>query len=284
MVKRPVSIGLVQAGSEPLDVDANRSFLASRTEQAFRRGAQVVILPEMSATGYTTDKHGLALAAEPVAGPTTSSWMDLASTYGGYVVGGFCEAYEGELFNTAAIVGPEGVVLHYRKLHLFADEKNAFEPGNLGLPVVRTELAVLGLCVCYDLRFVEVARVLALKGVELLCVPTAWISGFDSVPQEAGICSQAQGAVVQANLNQIFIACASQVGLHGGYRFLGSSVLADPFGDLICGPLSGTEEEDGVVLADMGVVEEAAQRGPLITPRDDRRTDLYGVAIDGTIL
>ena len=111
------------------------------------------------------------------------------------------------------VVGPDGVELHYRKLHLFDTEKQAFAPGDLGLPVVELGFGVVGLCVCYDLRFVETARALALQGAELILVPTAWLTGFDQVRwRDDGLAPQAQGAVLQANLNQSFIACASQAG------------------------------------------------------------------------
>lgn len=282
---RSVSLGLIQVGTEPLGVVPNRSLLASKAEEAFRSGADIVILPEMSSTGYSTQKSDLSRVAEDVNGPTTSSWRDLAATYDGYVVGGFCEVSGGALFNAAAIVGPKGVVLHYRKLHLFSEEKNVFAKGNLGLPIVRTPFGVLGLCVCYDLRFLEVARALALMDVELLCVPTAWLAGFDSEKWDrTDMCPQAQGAALQANLNQMFIACASQVGIRDAHEFLGSSVIADPFGDLVAGPLSITEDQSTVVTVDLEQVKHAQRRGPLIMPREDRRTDVYGLSIEGRIL
>lgn len=283
-MQRLVSIGLVQVGSRPHDVEANRSLLESCVVQAFRAGAQIVILPEMATTGYSTDETQLRRAAEPVDGPTTNSWRDLAAKHGGYIAGGFCEAHEAAIFNTAVIVSSEGVILHYRKLHLFAEENNAFSKGDRGLPIVHTDLGVLGLCVCYDLRFVEVMRALALQGVELLCVPTAWLAGFDSQPQVGSTCFQAQGTILQANLNQIYVACASQVGTPGAYGFLGSSVVAGPYGDVIAGPLSSTDDEIAVIKVDLAAVEKAQHRGSLINPRKDRRTDVYGIAVGGEIL
>lgn len=283
-MQQPFSVGLVQVGCAPCDVEGNRKLLEERAREAFQDGAKIVILPEMAATGYTTDVNDLRAAAEAVDGPTTNSWRAIAAEHNGYIAGGFCEEHDDDLFNTAVVVGAEGVVLHYRKLHLFADEKNAFTAGDLGLPIARLEVGVIGLCVCYDLRFVEVARALALKGVELLCVPTAWLAGFDSAPNDSEMCSQAQGAVLQANLNQIYIACASQVGRHGTHEFLGSSVLADPYGEVISGPLSSVDDEVSIGQVEPTAVDAARERGPLITPRADRRTDVYGVAIDGTVL
>ena len=193
-------------------------------------------------------------------------------------MGGFCERDGDALFNSAVAVGPDGVVAHYRKLHLFAAEKRCFEAGDRGLPVFEFGGHGIGLCICYDLRFVEVVRVLALRGAELICVPTAWVPGFDQQWwNEKGLCPQAEGAVVQANLSQVFVGCASQVGRGDRVDLLGSSVLVDPYGDLTIGPLSGTEEQRQIAEVDLADSRRAQARSPLIQPRADRRTDVYGL-------
>jgi N-carbamoylputrescine amidase len=177
------------------------------------------------------------------------------------------------------VVGPDGMALHYRKLHLFRDEKGAFAPGDLGLPVAELPFGRVGLCVCYDLRFVETVRVLALSGAELICVPTAWVTGFDKERwDERGLAPQAHGALLQANLSQVFIACASQVGNVNGLELLGSSVICDPFGKLVAGPLSGAEPGIELARIELDSVEHAQVRDPLIRPREDRRTDVYALA------
>ena len=183
-----------------------------------------------------------------------------------------------------SIGGPRdggGVVGRYRKLHLFAEEKHCFEPGDLGLPVFETRWGTVGICVCYDLRFVEVVRILALRGADLVCVPTAWVTGFDRKPPNPdGLCPQAEGAVLQANLSQVFIACASQVGTFGNLLMLGSSVLVDPYGSLAAGPLPGDEERLAIADIDLAEATRAQSRSPLIQPRADRRTDVYHLAYD----
>jgi N-carbamoylputrescine amidase len=181
-----------------------------------------------------------------------------------------------------AVVGPDGLALHYRKLHLFAAEKHAFAPGDLGLPVVDTPFGRLGVCVCYDLRFVETARVLALRGADLILVPTAWLPGFDGVRfDEHGVAPQVKNAVLQANLNQVFIACASQAGRHGDLDFLGSSLVVDPWGATRAGPMSHEEDAIEVIEVDLADAERAQTRIPLVEPRADRRTDVYGIALVG---
>jgi N-carbamoylputrescine amidase len=266
--------------------ERQRERTAAVAAAALRGGADAVVLPELAVPGYTTDATVLERFAEPLDGPVTRAWRAAAAATGGYVVGGFCERAGGKLYNTAVAVGAEGVVCHYRKAHLFAAEKDVLAPGDLGFPVAETRLGLLGLCVCYDLRFVEVARLLALQGAELVCVPTAWIGGYDrrqpggdSQPGGAGSPDQVTGLLTQANLNQVFIAAASFAG--DGGRFLGSSVIADPYGARLAGPLTRDQEEVATARADLEAVAAAQHRAPLIHPREDRRTDLYRIGYRG---
>ncbi len=282
---RPVAIGLAQMGSSPGDAGENRSRTTEAAKLLFDQGAQLIVLPELVVPWYTVRPDEVARTAEPLWGPTVEAWTAIAADHSGLIVGGFCERDGEAYYNTAVVVDRTGVIGHYRKLHLFAEEKVCFTPGDRGLPVIETPVGRLGLCICYDLRFVEVVRVLALSGAELICVPTAWTAGFDAAQRVTpGFSPQVQGAVSQANLSQVFIACVSQVGTHSGVDFLGSSVVVDSFGRVVAGPLSGTEEEQPVISVDLDDVQRAEVRGPLIRPRDDRRVDIYGLAYDGSIL
>ncbi|MCE3267145.1 MAG: nitrilase/cyanide hydratase protein [Solirubrobacterales bacterium] len=277
---REVTVALCQVTGEPFDPKGNRRLAGDFARRAFERGADVVVLPEMIIPGYSADAERLAPLAEPIDGPAVTEWHRIAAASGGYIAGGFCESDGDERFNSAVVVGPDGIALHYRKLHLFDREKKAFQPGDLGLPVAELGFGTVGLCVCYDLRFVETARALALQGAELILVPTAWLTGFDQVRwRDDGLAPQAEGAVLQANLNQAFIACASQAGERGGRFFLGSSVLVGPRGELLLGPLSGTSDELALATIDLADAERAQRRSELITPRADRRTDVYGLVV-----
>ena len=282
---RPVTVGLAQMGSPPGDAGTNRSATAEAAKLLFDQGAQVIVLPELAVPWYTVDPDEVARLAEPLWGPTVDAWTAIAADHSGMIVGGFCERDGQAFYNTAVVVDQTGVIGHYRKLHLFAGEKESFTPGDRGLPVVDTPVGRLGLCICYDLRFVEVVRVLALSGAELVCVPSAWITGFDADRWDAdGFCPQAHGAVLQAKLSQVFVACTSQVGAYSGNEFLGSSLVVDSFGKVVTGPMSGTEDVHQVVTIDLDEVQRAEDRGSLICPRADRRTDVYGLAYDGSVL
>ena len=281
-----VKVALAQITTTPYAIEENRALTVRVARELFEGGADLVVLPELAVTGYVADTGiGSFLVAEALDGPTSEAWREVAAEAGGVVVGGFCEATNDGIYNSAIAVGPDGVLLHYRKVHLFASEKACFLPGDLGFPVADTPVGRLGICVCYDLRFVEVVRLLALRDAELICVPTAWLAGYDKERwDDRGLCPQAHGAILQANLSQVFIACASQAGRSGELDFLGSSILVDPWGRLAIGPLPGEADETASADVDLADVERARVRGPLITPREDRRTDVYGIWANGEVL
>ena len=280
----PLGVGLAQIGAPPGDSSANRRRSVEAAAALFEAGAGIVVLPELCVPWYTADRALLEAEAETLDGPTIEAWRAVAAAHDGVVVGGFCErdgaGSDVAIYNSAVAVSGEGVIGHYRKLHLFDSEKLCFAPGDLGLPTFETPFGRLGICVCYDLRFVEVVRVLALSGADLICVPTAWIGGFDRRGgDDGGLIPHAQGALLQANLSQVFIACASQAGVLGDLHFLGSSILAGPYGQVVAGPLSRDGDESEVGSVDLADAARAQVRSELIRPRDDRRTDVYGVTL-----
>lgn len=280
-----VSVGIIQMTGDPYEPDTNRRRSLEEAGMAFAAGADLVVLPEMIVSGYALDPVRLQEVAESIDGETVLAWTEIADAAGGYLVGGLCERDGDRIYNSAVLVGDGRVLLHYRKLHLFAGEKDALHPGDRGLPVVATRFGVLGVCVCYDLRFVETMRILALQGAAMVCVPTAWVRGFDVPRREAdSMPPQAHAAVLQANLNQVFVACASQVGRPGEFDLLGGSLVADPYGRRLCGPLSRTAEEFAVVELDLEAAGDAQDRGGGIQPRSDRRIDVYGLAFDERVL
>jgi N-carbamoylputrescine amidase len=246
--------------------------------EGFAGGADIVVLPELAVPGYTTDPVTLERAAETLDGPTVRAWQDAAAAGGGYVAGGLCERDGGALFDSAVLVSAAGDVGCYRKAHLFSGEKRVFTPGDLGFPVVSTTQGSFGMCICYDLRFVEVLRILALQGAELVLVPSAWVSGFDRGSFAArALPGQVAGLLVQANLNQVFAVAVSFAGSGPGCEFLGRSVAAGPYGDALAGPLPGDAQQLALVRIDLDLVAEAGRRTALVTPGQDRRRDLYSV-------
>jgi len=276
---RTRTVALVQMQSVALDAEANASRSAREIHRATAAGASVVILPELVACGYVTDRDRLKDVAESLdsPGPCLTAWAESARCRKTTVIAGFAEAVGDRIYNSVVTIDPRGeTVSLYRKLHLFGSERDCFAPGDVGLPVVDIGGVKIGVIVCYDLRFPEVVRILALRGAELVAVPTAWVTGFDKVNLPDGRIGQVEGAIVQANLSQVFIACADQVGSVEEQVFLGRSVGVDPFGDVLVGPGSASLEEILIFSLDADEVERARHRGRGIDPFDNRRTDVYG--------
>lgn len=284
-MKAPVGLGIAQISAEPYEVEHNKRLCRQAIRDCFSAGSDLTVLPELIVQGYVTDRRRLLPIAETIPGPTVEEWTELAADGNGYVVGGLVERDADRLYNSAIAVGPQGLIAHYRKMHLFAGEKQTFAPGDLGLPTAATRFGTIGVCVCYDLRFMEVTRILSLRGARLICVPTAWVPGFDQARRdETGMAPQARTAEVLANLNQVFIACASQAGRHGGQEFLGSSVVIDPYGRRSLGPMSGTSDQVETVIVDFEDTERSQVRGTGISPRADRRRDVYGIKVGDEVL
>jgi predicted amidohydrolase len=279
-----VAVGLVQLAPVPGKPADNLARAYAAAAAAFGEGADLVVLPELAIPGYVTDPHRARRLAEPAAGPTAQAFQQLARAYRGTVAVGIAErAGDGRPYNSVIVVDGSGLVSVYRKLHLFDQEKHAYAPGDAGLPVLPLRWGTMGVCICYDVRFVEVLRLLSLRGAQLVVAPAAWVSGFDSVSHdEHGMSPQAQSVLLQANLDQVAVAAVSQAGTGPGLTFLGGSVLADGYGSLLAGPLSVTGPETRIAELDLAGVERAQRRSELITPRLDRRDDVYALAYGGS--
>lgn len=277
-------IALAQLRLDPHDDQARLAELVSAVADAAGRGADIVVLPELASSGYVLEREHLRDRAEPsdASGPVLRSWAEAARDHRTWVVGGYAEHCEGRLYNSAVVIDPDGILrLNYRKLHLFGVEHEVFHPGDQGLPVLDLGSITLGVLICYDLRFPEAPRMLALQGADLIAVPTAWVRGFDRADRDPSRpIGQIEAAIVHANLNQVVVACADQVGSTHAHEFLGRSILIDPYGDPILGPLSA--DEPGIAVADVDPTApvRARERGPGISPRANRRPDVYGLPIE----
>jgi predicted amidohydrolase/alkylhydroperoxidase/carboxymuconolactone decarboxylase family protein YurZ len=272
-----VKVAVAQLEAVALDPAENARRTCATLEALAGEGAELVVLPELVASGYVVDEDGLLEVAETAAGdgPVLGAWRRAAAELEIAVIGGFAERDGERLFNSVAVIDAGGELLGcYRKLHLFGAEKQRFAPGDSGLPIFEVGGVRVGVLVCYDLRFPESARLLALQGAELIAVPTAWVTGYDC-GSASELPAQITGALVQANLNQVFIACADLC----GEGFLGRSVIASPYGKSLAGPLG--ESAAGTALADVDPVDVvlAQTRADGVTPRADRRTDIYSLEL-----
>jgi predicted amidohydrolase len=206
-------------------VEANVVHSIELINRAAELGAKLVVLPELSNTGYVFKSREEAFAvAEPVqGGRTVKAWSEVAAKHRLHLVAGICERDGDRLFNSAVLIGPAGHIGTFRKVHLWNEENLYFEPGDLGFPVFHTAIGRIGMAICYDGWFPESYRLAALQGADIVCVPTNWVP----------IPGQAEGREAMANIlamaaahsNSIYIACADRVGTERGQPFEGQSLI-----------------------------------------------------------
>lgn len=243
--------------------------------RAAEEGARLVVLPELASSGYVFETREEAFAlAEPVPGGSAcAAWGELAAAHGLWIVAGIAERADERLFNSAVLIGPEGHVGTFRKMHLWNEENLFFEPGDLGFPVFHTPIGRIGMLICYDGWFPEAWRLCALQGADIVCVPTNWVP----IPgQEPGREAMANILVMAAaHANSLFVAAADRIGTERGQPFVGQSLIVGHTGWPVAGPASATEEE--ILYADVNLADARRQRNwnAFNQPLRDRRSDVY---------
>jgi len=239
-------------------------------------GATLVVLPELSNTGYSFATREEAYAhAEPLDGPTVRAWTDLARTRGIHLVAGLAEVDGVRLYDTAVLIGPDGLIGHYRKTHLWHKEKLVFTPGDHGFPVFETRIGRIGLLICWDIWFPEVARLLSVQGADVICSTNNWVWTPPPLFDEAGKCMAAYLTTSASHVNHIPIVAADRVGEERGAKFLGCSLITGTNG----WPASEVAPAEGEVIVraelDLMATRSAAIWNDLNDLPRDRRTDLY---------
>ncbi|MDZ7373110.1 MAG: acyltransferase [candidate division KSB1 bacterium] len=233
-----------------------------------REKADLFVLPELFHTGYVfaDRKEARSLAEDAFRGATVRELCKVARARHCHVVAGICERAGEQVFNSAVVVGPDGVLGVYRKLHLFWDEKDIFDAGDLGAPVFELPECRIGVLICFDWIFPEVSRALALAGAEVLAHPSNLVLPY------------AQRAMrTRALENRVFTVTANRVGVEerAGKRlaFTGASQITATDGEVLA--QAGTETEE-VGVAEIDV---SRARDKWFTPRnhlfEDRRPEFY---------
>jgi predicted amidohydrolase len=263
--------------------EANVKKTLALIEAAADQGAALVVLPELINTGYVFKTRAEAFElAEPVpSGPSSTAWMDVARRRHIYVVAGIAERDGHSLFNSAVIIGPQGHIGTYRKMHLWNAENLYFEPGNLGFPVFPTPIGRIGVAICYDGWFPETYRLIALQGADIVCVPTNWVP----IPgQHEGREAMANIlAMAAAHTNSMFIACADRVGTERGQPFEGQSLIVSYSGWPIAGPATRDTEEILIAELDLGEARRKRNWNDFNHVLRDRRTDAYADLLGSTL-
>ncbi|MBN1904819.1 MAG: acyltransferase [Deltaproteobacteria bacterium] len=249
--------------------------ITKNLEQAIKtmEGIKVdlMVLPELFATGYqfTSISELEGLAEKIPDGPTCDALIRYARNNNLYIVFGIAEKDNGKFYNSAALVGPDGLAGLYRKSHLFYEEKLFFTPGDTGFNVYDIGSARVGIMICYDWWFPEAARTLALKGADVICHPANLVlTGCHRAMTTRSL----ENAVYSVTANRIG---AEKRGNKSELRFTGKSQIADPKGEII---LSLEASKEGIAVIDIDV--ERARDKAITSMNDrfyDRRPELYKI-------
>ncbi len=281
----PFTIALIQmrCAEKPAD---NVGRALDHIGEAARTGAQIACLPELFRTQYFCQREDAALfdLAEPIPGPTTDALAGAARRHRIVVVGSIFERRSAGVYhNTAVVIGSDGsLVGMYRKMHIPDDplyyEKFYFTPGDLGYPAFDTPCGRIGALVCWDQWYPEAARLIALRGAQVLFYPTA-IGWHPAEKEQEGPKQYDAWRTIQrshAIANGVYVAAVNRVGhegpADGGLEFFGGSFVCDPFGVVIA---SASQEREEILYApcDPARVEEVRRNWPFLR---DRRIDTYG--------
>jgi 5-aminopentanamidase len=271
--KHLVDVAACQVGLRVGEVAGNRATALEAVRAAAAAGAGIIVLPELTPSGYVFESLAEARSlSEPADGPTVTQWAAEAARLGVIIVGGFSElGPDGLLYNSAALVDPGGVRAVYRKVHLWDAESDFFVPGSAPPPVVDTEHGRIAMMICYDVEFPEWVRQPALAGADLLAVPTNWPAEPVPPGERPMVVANVQ---TQAFANHMFIAAACRVGEERGVSWVGGSVIAAPSGYPLAGPAGDTEPEVLVARCDLLAARSKAT-SERNDPHRDRRPALY---------
>jgi len=229
-MKEIIKLALAQISSKRENKKENLQKIEDLTIKAKEQGADLVIFPELSLTGYVLHDQVYELA-EVIQGPSTKRIEELAKKTGMHVIFGMPELGEktkATIFNTAVLVGPTGFIGKFRKMYLpthsVFEEKRYFRPG-YQIAAFNTAIGNIGLFICYDIFFPEICRLTRLKGAELIvCIsasPAVRRSYFEIL------------TAARALENTAFLAYVNLVGVQDGLQFWGGSRLVSPIGNLL---------------------------------------------------
>ena len=285
---KEIRIGFLQQHNTA-DVKDNILRLSEGIADLAKRGAQLIILQELHNSLYfcQTEDVDLFDLAEPIPGPSTRLYGELAKQFGVVLVVSLFEKRAPGLYhNTAVVIERNGeMVGKYRKMHIPDDpayyEKFYFTPGDLGFHPIQTSVGKLGVLVCWDQWYPEAARLMALQGAEMLIYPTAIGYADSDTPEEQQRQRMAWQTVMRGHAvaNGLPVIAVNRVGFEpdpsgqtAGIQFWGTSFVAGPQGEHIY-EASTDEEESIVVEMDIERSEQVRRWWPFLR---DRRIDAYG--------
>lgn len=250
----------------------NLARLKGVATEARAAGADILVAPELFLTGYAIGADAVGKLAEPLDGPSVREASRIASSVGIALIFGLPErSANGQISNTSVAVGADGAILgSYRKTHLFGDvDREQFSPGDEEPPIFDFGGLKIAMLICYDVEFPENVRALALRGADMVIVPTALMQPFDVVAKIV--------VPARAYENQLFLAYVDHCGREGQFDYCGLSCVVGPDGSDIA--RAGRGEE--LIFADIDPAQLRASRR-MNTHLEDRRPELYSRVVKVT--
>ena len=272
-MKKEVHVACVQMEPKLKDKAYNLLNMEKNIQSIMKHheDVELVVFPELATTGYECGEDFYRLAEnpdDPVA-VTFDRMKYLARKYKLHIVFGYPEREDDRIYNSQALIDDQGkLVANYRKVHLFDSEKVYFTPGNEYV-VADTALGRIGLFVCYDASFPEVARTLALSGAEILVNSTNW-----EIP---AVLDMDIVMMARALENTCYLICSNRIGTDEDLTFFGHSMILDPTGKTL------SREENPIETVLYGIFEEQVlqhTRNHYYTMLKERRPETYGRIID----
>jgi predicted amidohydrolase len=240
------TIACVQMNVEIGKVDANRRSIVERIKTAADGGAELAIFPECALTGYCFDSLEEATPfGEPIDGSSSEVIAEACLKTGTHAVVGFIEKDGVIYYNAAMVVGPNGVVGSYRKVHMpYLGVDRFLKPGDRPFDVIELPIGRIGVNICYDASFPEASRALKLLGAELILLPTNWPTGAWRTAEfiiNARACE-----------NHVNFAAANRVGVERGWQFIGRSKVVDYNGDTL---KEASRQNEEILFAEVDLAE-----------------------------
>ena len=269
-----VKIAGLQMEPKILEKERNLARCLELIELTAKEGARLIVLPECALTGYCFSSLEEALpVAEPILGPSTEEIIAACRELNVYVVVGLLERDGDRCYNSAVLIGPQGLVGKHRKIHLpYLGVDRFLNHGDLPPTVYDTEVGKVGLGICYDLMFAEHSRVLALQGADVLVFPSNWPETGKVYPDHI--------VPTRAIENRVFCVAVNRVGKERGTRFCGGSNIVHWFGRSLA---KGKRNQEDILYAEVEPAEARRKRFVIVPGQhevdfiNDRKPEFYGL-------
>jgi predicted amidohydrolase len=267
-----VKIAAVQIDLQIMNIKDNLNKISRHIQTTAQNGANLIVFPECALTGYMfVSREEVLPYAESVPGPSTQKLTQICHEQNAYTVVGMLEKDHDKLYNVAVLVGPQGVIGCYRKVHLpYLGIDRYLDRGNEPFTVYQTPIGKIGLFICYDVNFPESARSMVLQGADILVLPTNWPEGRQKVPKYV--------TITRAYENKVHLVACDRVGEERGAKFLGLSKIINAWGDTLVE--AGNEAEE-IIYAEVSLADSREKHVVLKAGEfeydfiHDRKPELY---------